>query len=264
MAAASPQQKADIANIRALYESFEYEGVIKLSDSVLAGRDNLSKPDLTEILMMKAVSHYALAEEPQVRKCFIDMLKLDRNLILDSEKVSPKIVNLFNQVKIDFLQTIPEDQKISSPRQESTNQISDDPVIIKFQNQKNSIIRSFLFPGWGHIYTGDITKGIIITSAALINLGSMIYFITDANSKGKKYLSATNELNIKSTYDVYNKSYKTRNILIATMIGIYAYAQIDFLFWGGNTISDNIKLGLGENGSDPGKRGIALLFKLSF
>jgi hypothetical protein len=263
MAVAHPQQKPDISNIRALYESFEYEGVIKLSDSVLTGKDNLNKSDLTEILMMKAVSHYALAQEPLVRKCFIDMLKLDRNLILDSEKVSPKIVNLFNEVKNDFIQTVPEDQQNPNTRQEVTSQISNDPITIKLQDQKNSIVRSFLFPGWGHIYSGDITKGAIISSTALINLGAMIYFIIDANSKEKKYLNATNELNIKSTYDNYNKSYKTRNILIATMIGVYAYAQVDFLFWGRNTISDNIKLGFGENSSDPDKSGIALLFKLS-
>jgi hypothetical protein len=259
-----PQQKTDIDNIRALYESFEYRGVIKLSDSVLSDKSKLDQSDLTEILMMKAVSHYVLAEEQLVRKCFIDMLKIDRHLELDSEKVSPKIVNLFKDVKNDFIQTVPEEQKFTDTKQESTNQSTNDPIISKFQDQKNSIVRSFLFPGWGHLYSGNTTKGAIISSAALINLGSMIYFIIDANSKEKKYLSATNELNIKNSYDIYNRSYKTRNILIVSMIGIYAYAQIDFIFGEGNTISDNIKLGIGENESDPSRSGLAFLFKISF
>ena len=60
-----PQQKTDIANIRALYESFEYKDVIKLSDSVLIKKGTLNKSDLIEILMMKAVSHYALLRNPK-------------------------------------------------------------------------------------------------------------------------------------------------------------------------------------------------------
>ena len=259
---AFPQQNNDIANIRNLYESFEYKEVIKLSDSVLAGKGTLNKSDLIEILMMKAVSHYVLAEEPQVRKCFIDMLKIDRHLELDSEKVSPKIVGLFNDVKNDFIQTIPEEQKFTDNKQEVTNSLNNDPVSAKFLDQKNSIIRSFLFPGWGHLYSGNVTKGAIISSAALINLGSLIYFIIDTNVKEKKYLSATDGNNINSTYNSYNRSYKTRNILISSMIFIYTYAQLDFLYLGANGISD-IKIGISNNNSDPSGSGIGFLFKLS-
>ena len=258
-----PQQKTDIANIRTLYESFEYKEVIKLSDSVLTEKGKLNKSDLIEILMMKAVSHYVLAEEPQVRRCFIDMLKIDRHLELDSEKVSPKIVSLFNDVKNDFIQTIPEQQKFIDNKQEDNNQLNYDPVLTKLQDQKNSIIRSILFPGWGHLYSNNITKGVIISSAALINLGSMIYFIIDANSKEKKYLNAIDENNIKSSYDIYNRSYKTRNLLISSMIGIYAYAQVDFLFLEGSGIAD-VRMGIGNNRSDPSGSGIGFLFKLSF
>ena len=257
-----PQQKTDVAIIRALYESFEYKEVVKLSDSLLTKSGTLIKSDLAEILMMKAVSHYALAEEPQTRKCFIDMLKMDRHLELDSEKVSPKIVSLFNDVKNDFIQAIPEGQKFTDNKQDITNPLKDDPVSLKLHDQKNSILRSFVFPGWGHLYSGDITKGAIISSAALINLGAMIYFIIDANSKEKKYIGATSESIIKSSYDTYNRSYKTRNILISSMICIYAYAQIDFLFLGRDGVSD-VKIGLGDNGSDPSRSGIAFLFELS-
>ncbi|MDR3667195.1 MAG: hypothetical protein P4L35_10175, partial [Ignavibacteriaceae bacterium] len=90
---AFPQQKTDINNIRTLYQSFDYRGVIQSADSLLTEKNDLDKSDLTEILLMKAVSHYALTEEAQTRKCFIDMLKIDRHLELDSEKVSPKIVS---------------------------------------------------------------------------------------------------------------------------------------------------------------------------
>jgi hypothetical protein len=260
---AFPQQKTDINTIRKSYESFEYNDVIKSADSLLADKSKLNKSDLTELLMMKAVSHYALAEEDKTRKCFIEMLKIDRHTELDSETVSPKIVSLFNEVKNDFIQAIPEDQKFIDNKLADTNQIPNDLTLTRFQDQKNSIIRSFLFPGWGQLYSGNTTKGLIISSAALINLGSMIYFIIDANSKEKKYLNAIDANTISSSYDSYNRSYKTRNILISSMIFIYAYAQVDFFYLGGNVISD-IHLGIGENVSDPNRSGAAFLFKLSF
>ncbi|MDR3666917.1 MAG: hypothetical protein P4L35_08750, partial [Ignavibacteriaceae bacterium] len=216
----------------------------------------------TEILLMKAVSHYALTEEAQTRKCFIDMLKIDRHLELDSEKVSPKIVSLFKEVKNDFLQTIPEEQKITDTRQVNSDPASNELILSKMQDQKNSIVRSFLFPGWGQIYTGNTTKGIIISSAAVLNLGAMIYFIVDANAKQKKYLNATSADIINSSYNSYNRSYITRNVLISSMILIYAYAQVDFLVLGGNGPPE-IKLGLGENSSNPGGSGIAFNLKMS-
>ena len=260
---AFPQQKIDINSIRTLYESFEYKDVIRLSDSLLSGKGTLSKSDLTEVLMMKAVSHYALTEEDKVRKCFIEMLKIDRHLELDSEKVSPKIVNLFNDVKNDFIQAIPEEQKFINNKLDEPKQLNNDKVLTDFQEQKNSVIRSFLFPGWGHLYSGNITKGIIISSAAVINLGALIYTIIDVNSKEKRYLNTTDEITIKNNYDIYNRSYKTRNILITSILFIYAYAQVDFFYLGGGEIA-NVKMGLSNNESDPNRSGIAFLFKIGF
>ena len=190
------------------------------------------------------------------------MLKIDRHLVLDSEKVSPKIVNLFNDVKNDFIHTIPEEQKFTDSKNEITDNLNNDPNLLKLKDQKNSILRSFLFPGWGHLYSGNTTKGAIISSTALINLGAMIYFIIDANSKEKMYLNATDGNNIRSSYKTYNRSYKIRNILISSIILIYSYAQVDFLYLGGNRSSD-FAIGIGNNSSNPDRSGIAFLFKLS-
>jgi hypothetical protein len=258
-----PQHKTDINNIRTAYESFEYREVIRLSDSLLAGKGTLNKSELTDVLMMKAVSHYTLAEEDKVRKCFIEMLKIDRHLELDSEKVSPKIVSIFNEVKNDFIQAIPEEQKFIENKLEPSNQLKNDFITGKLNSQKNSIIRSFLFPGWGHLYSGNQTKGVIILTAAAINLGSLIYYIVDVGAKEKKYLNATEENNITSSYDSYNRSYKTRNILITSLLFIYTYAQIDFFYLGGSG-SPDVNMSLGKNDSDPEGSGIAFRFKLAF
>jgi hypothetical protein len=256
------QQKTSIDDLRSLYQSFEYDKVIALSNNILLGKDTLSDSELTDVLLMKAVSHYALAEEPQVRKCFIDILKIDRDYEPDSDKVSPKIVTLFRNVKNDFLQTITINQKsLIKDAEQLPVQTSYDQVLINVQRQKNSIIRSFLFPGWGHLYSGNLTKGAIISSAALVSLGSMIYFINHTNTLDNKYINETNETLIPSLYNSYNQSYKIRNILISSFILIYAYAQIDFLLLDGNNLPQ-IKLGI--SGNNPASRETDLWFSLKY
>lgn len=258
------QQKTPIEDLRILYQSFEYDKVISLSNNILSARDKLNNKDLTDVLLMKAVSHYALAEEPEVRKCFIDILKINRDYVPDSDKVSPKIVNLFTDVKNDFLRTITvEPKSLSKETEQLPVQVktSYEQILVNAQTQKNSIIRSFIFPGWGHIYSGNLTKGAIISSAALINLGSMIYFIIHTNTLNKQYIDETDETLISSRYNSYNSSYKIRNTLISSFILIYAYAQLDFLLFDGSNLPQ-LKLGL--SGNNPSLRDSDLSFSLSY
>jgi len=256
------QQKSMIDDLRSYYQSFEYDKVISLSDTILAAKDTLNNSDLTEVLLMKAVSHYALADEPLVRKCFIDILKINRDFIPDSDKVSPKIVNLFINVKNDFLHTITVEQKSLIKDNEQLHVQADySQIFNSIQNQKSSIVRSFLFPGWGHLYSGNQTKGAIISSAAIINLGAMIYSIMHTNALDKNYINESDETLISSRYNSYNQSYKIRNILISTFALIYTYAQVDFLFLDGNNLPQ-IKLGLSEN--NPVFRETDLRFSLSY
>jgi TM2 domain-containing membrane protein YozV len=258
------QQKTSLDDLRSLYQSFEYNKVITLSDSILSSKDTLNNSELTEILLMKAVSHYALDEEPQVRKCFIDILKINRDYVPDSDKVSPKIVSLFTDVKNDFLHTITVEQKSLSKNSEQLPvQSGYDLILDNAQIQKNSIVRSFLFPGWGQLYSGNITKGSIISSAALINLGAMIYFIIHTNTLDKNYNNETDESLIPSQYNSYNKSFKIRNILISSFILIYAYAQIDLLILDVNNLPQ-IRLGLAGNSLLYGDTGFRFSMKYSF
>jgi len=221
------QQKTPIDDLRLFYQSFEYDKVITLSETILSAKDTLNNSDLTEVLLMKAVSHYALAQEPQVRKCFIDILKANRDYEPDSDKVSPKIISLFRDVKNDFLHTITVEQKpLSKDMELLPVQYRYEQYLMEVQLQKNSIIRSFIFPGWGHLYSGNSTKGAIISSAALINLSAMIYFIIHTNNLYRNYTSETDESLIPTQYNSYNQSYKIRNILISSSLIIGALFAI--------------------------------------
>lgn len=224
------QDSLSIKNITAQYEAFEYVKVIQLSDIILQQKDSLTKDEVLNVLLMKAVSHYALSEEDKVRKSFIEILKTDREYVIDSEKISPKIVKIFNEVKDDFLVSVPEQLKKDEVKLQPP-QINYSDVLYKYKEEKESIIRSFVFPGWGHLYSGKTLKGEIITSAAVINAGALIYFIIDSNNKRKTYLNETNQSLIQSKYSSYNSSYITRNMLITSLAIIYTYAQLDILIF---------------------------------
>lgn len=234
------QHNININDLRLSFESFEYSDVIVKADNLLKGKDTINTADLLEILQMKAISHYALADEPNVRKSFIEMLQQDRNYELDSEKVSPKIIKLFSEVKTVYIQSVPEKNSntVSEPLIKSPDYRE---LSLRYMEEKESITRSFIFPGWGHLYTGKTLKGSILSSAAVINTGALIYFIFDTNKKHSAYLNERDPVLLKEKYSSYNSSYKVRNILIGSLIAVYAYTQVDILFFN-NSILPQISM----------------------
>lgn len=223
------QQKITIADLRLSFETFEYSEVIAKADELLKGRDTINTGNLLDILQMKAISHYAMADEPGVRKSFIEMLQQDRFYQLDSEKVSPKIIKLFSEVKTDYLQSVSDKKKevITGPVYKTPDYKE---VSFKYREEKESITRSFIYPGWGHLYSGSTLKGSIIFSLTAANIGALVYFIFDTNKKHTSYLNERDPILLKEKYSSYNKSYKVRNILIGSLVAVYAYTQIDILF----------------------------------
>ncbi len=230
-----PQDKPAISDIRSAYESFEYRQAITLSNSFLQNGDSLDKRDVNEVLLMKAVSHYALAEETQTRKCFIDMLKNEKTITLDSAEISPKIVDFFNKVKSDFLEMVPDSKPKEpatqiDPKNDTNNSLELTLLRDRYNIFQSSITKSLLLPGLGHYSLGDKTKGTILAAAYIVNAGALVYYIFDTANKETAYLSETTENSIRSAYSDYNTSYKVRNTLITSFSLLWIYAQTDLLF----------------------------------
>jgi len=242
IASAFPQEKPTLNDIRSAYESFEYRQVTELASRYLQGTDSLSVIEKNEVLLMKAVSHYALAEEQQTRKTFIEMLKNDKTVILDSVSVSPKIVSFFVQVRNDFLEMVttekPKDisTPVSTDKSKADIAAEVDLVKSRYELYLSGITKSLLLPGLGHYSLGQELKGSIIAGTALVNAAALIYYAIDTRKKESDYLSETNASAIASAYSAYNTSYKIRNSLISTLAVIWIYAQTDMLL-SGNSVS---------------------------
>ena len=248
------------------FKNFEYAEVIRLSQNLLKNNNELNDDQLIEIYTMKGVSHYSFGEDDYARESFLEILKMDSSFTLDQNKISPKIITLFNQVKREYLKNLSEEIPEEKPLQIVRVDTVFVPQIVKdveSENKlKNSLIRSVVFPGVGHFYNGSETKGWILTSLSALSLTSIVYFIIDSNKKEKEYLQERDINLIEDKYDLYNFSNRMKNISIGSFAAVWLYSQIDLLFFTeGLDISKGVSFPSLKYSSD---KGFALSFYVKF
>lgn len=220
-------QEATYEKVKKQFESFEYENVIKFSEQ-LVHTGNLSDSLLIDIYRMRAHSFYGVGNEQAARQSYISILKIRRKYNVDVSLTPPKLVDLFNEVKSEFLKKNPEQITPEDSTKHAQEIKKLEPLEMKMATIKNLIL-----PGLGQLHFGNSAKGWITTTMATANLGAMIYFIFDSQKKENDYLKESNKLSIPQKYDSYNSSFKIRNTLIISYALIWIYSQLDLL------LSDN-------------------------
>ncbi|MEN8194418.1 MAG: hypothetical protein ABFS12_16475 [Bacteroidota bacterium] len=223
------QNIAGLEELQTQFQSFNYSKVINIADKLLQNENQFNKDELIEIYLLKGISHYSLGQSDSMRSSFYEILNLNNNYEIDPSRVSPKIINEFEKLKLEYNSYILNNNSLVIMR-DTVHVI--DTVFVKPDKDIYSaaVIRSMVLPGWGHLYSGYKTKGWILTSASALTLSSMVYFIIDANNKRSQYLNEFDPLLIDERYNEYNTSYKIRNYLIATYALIWIYTQIDIHF----------------------------------
>ncbi|MGE5807036.1 MAG: hypothetical protein ACM34O_14560 [Ignavibacteria bacterium] len=211
-------------------EKFEYSSVINGANRLLLQKERLLKKEIIEVYRLKGISHFALAEDENAERSFVEILKIDSTFTLDSTKISPKIISFFKKVKDDFY-------AINIQKNEKSAARIDTVYVPRIYEQKigdrvsQALIRSIIFPGLGHLYQGSSLKAWTLTGLSAAAIGSIIYFSIDANKKEELYSKETDPGLIEYRYDNYNRAYQLRNISIAAFAGIWLYSQIDLLFF---------------------------------
>ena len=224
------QNKTSLKELQFQFQSFNYSNVINLADNLLKNKNQFNKDDLIEIYLLKGISHYSLGQSDSVRSSFYEILNLNDSYKIDPNKVSPKIINELEKLKAEYSRFISNNNSMVTVKRDTVHIV--DTVLVKPDKDIYSaaVIRSMVLPGWGHLYSGHNTKGWILTSASALTLGSMVYFIFDANDKRSKYLNEVDPSLVDEKYNAYNTSYKIRNSLIVTYALLWIYSQIDILF----------------------------------
>ncbi len=200
------------------YKSFNYDEVIILCQKALQDSSVTNQVTLADIYRFMGLSYYALGEMGPSYNKFNLLLKLNPQYQLDPSVTPPKILRFFNEIKVSI-------------KQMDSNNVSaiPDTVYIPAGPDKTSIIYSFVLPGSGHIREGYRTKGWILTTTALVTLGSSVYFIIETNKREKDYLNAVDKDIIEQEYRKYNDAYHKRNLSLGLFAGLWLYSQIDLL-----------------------------------
>ena len=217
-------------SLRQRLENFDYTGTIILADSLLKYSNNPTASQLIEIYRMRGISEFSLLEDQSARNSFLSILKIDKNYELDSAKTSPKIITFFDGIKKTFIAEYNKQEKYNSAvdslysaqiRRRSEENIN------RF---KNSMVRSLLLPGLGHLYLGEKPKGIILTTLSSVSLAAVIYFIFDSNNKFDDYEEATDPVVRANNWNLYYDSNRWKNISLVSFAVLWLYSQADLLF----------------------------------
>jgi hypothetical protein len=233
------QLKKDYEALIISFESIDYNEVISISNSVLNSYSAIPADTLKSIHEMRAVALFALGENDLARNDFIEILKIDSDYTPDPLIISPKIIAFFNPIKAEFNNII-EFSENNSRQVDSSKFI---PVSSFNQNlYNNSIFRSILIPGLGHLHAGSKLKGITLTALSGLLIGSSAYFIIRTNELQKEYASQSEPDEIRAKYDEYNTSFKIRNALLISYALLWIYTQIDLLFFSSSLFRETIQI----------------------
>lgn len=222
------QSKEPISKIlKSKFENFEYENIIQISDSILKSGFKINKEDSIQIFYYRSIAAFHIWDINISEESFKILLKLDKNFILDSTEVSPKIILFFEQIKKKETEKF--DELIKNQKQNNLNSSSNDNLKRSFTIFRESVEKNFIMPGWGNLFLNEKDKGYFFITTFSISLLSSIYFYFDTRSKEKAYLNEVDIEKISEKYKSYNTSYKLRNISLITSGLIYIYSQFDIL-----------------------------------
>ena len=197
-------QNTDFVNkLRENFQSFRYEKVIYMADSIIVSSPFLEKEDLLEIYRLKAVSHYTIDQKPYSELAFKSILQIDSTYTLDPAVNAPKIVHLFNKIKETYKPFRKEKDYISAAG------------------------RSIIFPGWGHTYLQQ-KRGNWFMAGSAVLIPLSVYFTVASWNYEQKYLDEVDTQKIEKRFNDYDKIYQTRNVILSVYLIYWAYIQYDF------------------------------------
>jgi hypothetical protein len=225
------EQNALLDSLKSKFENFEYSEAVNLADNILAGNNNLGKAVLLEIYLIKGTSYFSLWNKSAAKECFEKILSLDPKYVPDPDKISPKVIAFYDEVKLNFNNEVKTQDTLAVNESDISKNLYEENLLLKEKLlSRDAIIKSIAFPGWGQQSRDYSSKGLILTSLGILSLASSAYFIIDSNQKEKNYINETDPSLIQFKYDKYNKSYKLRNISISLFTVTWLYNMFDIIF----------------------------------
>ena len=90
-----------LSELNSHYKNFEYEEAITLSQQLLQN-PKLSSQEKSQVFIIKGISEYSSNRMLSAKITFAELILFNKNVKLDTQEVSPKIVAFFNEIKSEL------------------------------------------------------------------------------------------------------------------------------------------------------------------
>ncbi len=206
------------------YDKGNYYDVIKEGDRILK-EDSLTPQEEINVRTYIAFSSVAIGDTVRAVEEFNRILDIDNNFSLNPDFVSPKIISVFNSVKMA--------RKYISPEDTITKSTAEKPQIL-VENEKEilfweAFIKSAVFPGWGQISKGESSKGIILSSSFWIFTGVEGFLWYNTSRLKNDYENASTPEEAQSIYNNYTVFSQLQQNFLGICAGIWIYNVLDAL-----------------------------------
>jgi hypothetical protein len=157
-----------------------------------------------------------LEDKEKAKKQFISWLEIDDSAKLDPLYISPKIIAVFDEARIEYEQK----KRAGVPQDYS-----------ELSAQLTAVKRSLLFPGLGQLYRNQQVKGFGLLAAEALCLGVFAYCQINYDRTRDAYYAETDPERMQERYDEYNLLYRARSTSLILAAGVYLYSLADVLYF---------------------------------
>ena len=204
-----------LQQIETAYNSFDMKKSVELLSIAITSLASFESSDRAEIYKYAALIACQNDNNALGADHFWNLLNIDPTYTLDPVTTSPKVLALFQKVKIEYL----EDQNKRLP------------ALQRQTVQAKAPSRRALVPGLEQIKNGQKIKGGIFASASVISLSGLAIAIFKTGAAKENYTNETNPDLIPGLYTDYNRYYKTQYYFAYVLAATWALSQIDLVLW---------------------------------
>jgi hypothetical protein len=91
-----------LSELNSHYKNFEYEEAITLAQQLLQN-PKLSNKEKSKVFIIKGISEYSSNRMLSAKITFAELILFNKDVKLDTQEVSPKIIAFFNELKGELI-----------------------------------------------------------------------------------------------------------------------------------------------------------------
>lgn len=175
-----------------LYNRGAYDSLIVKADSMLGDSTLI---DRIEIMKFKAYALVARGDLIRAKLLFGEILNRDPLVTLNPREVSPKILNIFEEVKRSHVWVVPERVRVET-------------LLVK--PSKRTLTMSFVYPGLGQFAAKRKVSGLALLALETAALSGLALSSFYYKKEYDQYLDETDPAVIPQRYADANTWYRTR------------------------------------------------------